>query len=53
MYAETKRAADLEPRARAGLLVERVHVEMPANPKNFKYLKAKKEKLGHVLKGIH
>ncbi|OGX34977.1 MAG: GTP cyclohydrolase II, partial [Omnitrophica WOR_2 bacterium RIFCSPLOWO2_02_FULL_50_19] len=33
-------------------VVERVHVEMPANPKNLQYLKVKKEKLGHVLKGI-
>ena len=34
-------------------VVERVPIEMPSNPKNLKYLKAKKEKLGHVLKGIY
>ncbi|MDO8525047.1 MAG: bifunctional 3,4-dihydroxy-2-butanone-4-phosphate synthase/GTP cyclohydrolase II [Candidatus Omnitrophota bacterium] len=34
-------------------VVERVHVEIPANPKNLQYLKVKKEKLGHVLRGIH
>ncbi len=33
-------------------VVERVPIEMPSNPRNIKYLKAKKEKLGHVLKGI-
>lgn len=31
-------------------VVERVHIEMPANPRNLKYLRAKKEKLGHVLR---
>ena len=34
-------------------VTERVSIEMPSNPKNLKYLKAKKEKLGHVLKGIY
>ena len=33
-------------------VTERVPVEMPSNPKNLKYLKVKKEKMGHVLKGI-
>jgi len=30
-------------------VVERVHIEVPSNPKNIKYLRAKKEKMGHVL----
>ena len=32
-------------------VVERIHIEVLPNPKNLKYLKAKKEKLGHVLRG--
>jgi len=34
-------------------VVERVHVEIPPNPKNIKYLRTKKEKLGHVFRDIH
>ncbi len=34
-------------------VVERIPVEVAPNPKNLKYLKAKKEKLGHVLKGTY
>jgi 3,4-dihydroxy 2-butanone 4-phosphate synthase/GTP cyclohydrolase II len=33
-------------------IVERVPIEVPPNPVNTKYLKAKKEKLGHDLKNV-
>ncbi|MDP2943539.1 MAG: GTP cyclohydrolase II, partial [Candidatus Omnitrophota bacterium] len=33
-------------------VIERIAIEIAPNPMNKKYLKAKKEKLGHVLKGI-
>ena len=37
----------------AGLTVEaRVSLEAPANPANERYLRAKKEKLGHLLNGV-
>jgi 3,4-dihydroxy 2-butanone 4-phosphate synthase/GTP cyclohydrolase II len=33
-------------------IVERVPIEMPANKSNLKYLKAKQEKLGHLLENL-
>jgi len=33
-------------------IVERVAIEMPANKSNLKYLKAKQEKLGHLLENL-
>ena len=33
-------------------IVERVPIEMPANKTNFKYLKAKQQKLGHLLENL-
>ncbi|MFA5164368.1 MAG: bifunctional 3,4-dihydroxy-2-butanone-4-phosphate synthase/GTP cyclohydrolase II [Candidatus Omnitrophota bacterium] len=33
-------------------VVERVPIEIPSNPKNFRYLKTKKEKMGHVLRKL-
>jgi 3,4-dihydroxy 2-butanone 4-phosphate synthase/GTP cyclohydrolase II len=33
-------------------IVERVPIEMPANKTNLKYLKAKKQKLGHLLENL-
>jgi 3,4-dihydroxy 2-butanone 4-phosphate synthase/GTP cyclohydrolase II len=33
-------------------IVERVPIEMPANMSNLKYLKAKQEKLGHLLENL-
>ncbi|TNF50450.1 MAG: bifunctional 3,4-dihydroxy-2-butanone-4-phosphate synthase/GTP cyclohydrolase II [Deltaproteobacteria bacterium] len=33
-------------------IIERVPIEMPANKKNLKYLKAKQEKLGHLLENL-
>ncbi len=33
-------------------VVERVHIEMQPNPKNARYLRTKKEKLGHVLRKV-
>jgi len=34
-------------------VVDRVPIEMPSNPKNVRYLKTKKEKMGHVLKKLN
>jgi len=34
-------------------VVERVPIEMPSNPRNVKYLRTKKEKMGHVLKRLN
>jgi 3,4-dihydroxy 2-butanone 4-phosphate synthase/GTP cyclohydrolase II len=33
-------------------VTERVHIEMQPNPKNARYLRTKKEKLGHVLRKV-
>jgi 3,4-dihydroxy 2-butanone 4-phosphate synthase/GTP cyclohydrolase II len=33
-------------------VVDRVPIEMPSNPKNVRYLKTKKEKMGHVLRKL-
>ena len=33
-------------------VVERISLEVPPGEKNWRYLKAKKEKLGHILKGV-
>ena len=33
-------------------IVERVHIEVPSRKTNKKYLRTKKEKLGHILKGV-
>lgn len=33
-------------------IVERIPIEIPANPANHAYLKTKRDKLGHLLKGI-
>jgi len=33
-------------------VVERVPIEVPPNPLNEGYLKTKKEKLGHIIKGV-
>ena len=33
-------------------IVERVAIEMPANKSNLKYLKTKREKLGHLLENL-
>jgi 3,4-dihydroxy 2-butanone 4-phosphate synthase/GTP cyclohydrolase II len=33
-------------------IVERVPIEIPANDKNRDYMRTKKAKLGHLLKGI-
>jgi 3,4-dihydroxy 2-butanone 4-phosphate synthase/GTP cyclohydrolase II len=33
-------------------VAERVHIEMQPNPKNARYLRTKKEKLGHVLRKV-
>ena len=33
-------------------IVERVHIEVPPNEDNVKYLTTKKEKLGHMLKEV-
>ncbi|MFA6356482.1 MAG: bifunctional 3,4-dihydroxy-2-butanone-4-phosphate synthase/GTP cyclohydrolase II [Candidatus Omnitrophota bacterium] len=34
-------------------VVERVPIEMPSNPRNVKYLRTKREKMGHVLKKLN
>jgi 3,4-dihydroxy 2-butanone 4-phosphate synthase/GTP cyclohydrolase II len=34
-------------------VVERVPLEVPPRPTNIEYLRAKQEKLGHLLTGLH
>jgi 3,4-dihydroxy 2-butanone 4-phosphate synthase/GTP cyclohydrolase II len=46
------------PKKRVGLesyglrIVERVAIEMPANPENRRYLSTKRDKLGHLLSSL-
>jgi 3,4-dihydroxy 2-butanone 4-phosphate synthase / GTP cyclohydrolase II len=52
------RLVNNNPAKRAGLegygltVVERVPVEVPANPENQKYLSTKRDKLGHLLSSL-